>query len=115
MFSQKKLATISLLLGGLSAVGLGIGHADAAAPSGNCTRDAQGNVTCVSKSESTYVSEDGRYHVQQTQECSTVSREEVNTPQTGVGQKGTTQIGASVSCSNNAPAPEGFKAPDVSR
>ncbi|MFG1805460.1 hypothetical protein [Streptomyces sp. NPDC049040] len=115
MFTKKKIATVSLLLGGLSAVGVGIGHASAAGPSGNCTRDAQGNTTCVSTSEQTYVTKDGRYHVQQSQECTTSSREETDTPQSAVGQPGTTQIGASVGCSNTAPAPEGFVAPEISR
>ncbi|MEW1864549.1 hypothetical protein OG896_20005 [Streptomyces sp. NBC_00669] len=115
MFKHTKSAALSVLVGGLSLACVGIGHAVAAGPSTNCTRDAQGNDTCVTKSENTYTSKDGTYHLQQQQDCTNVSRQEPQTPQVAVGQPGTTQIGAVVDCSNHAPAPEGFKAPDISR
>ncbi|NUP36387.1 MAG: hypothetical protein HOY76_05040 [Streptomyces sp.] len=118
MFSQKKLATASLILGGLSMAGIGMSHAYAAGPSNGCSRDAQGNVTCVHKTEKTFTTSDGTVHVQQAQECSSASREVVDTPQTvvgQVGQLGTTRIGPVVNCSEHAPAPQGFQAPVVPR
>ena len=113
--TKKKIATVTWILGGLSVTGVGIGHAYATAPAGNCTHDAKGNVTCVSTTEKSYTTPDGTYHVQQSQECSTESRQVLRTPESAVGQPGTTQIGAVVGCSNSAPAPEGFQAPVISR
>ncbi|MEW2626051.1 hypothetical protein [Streptomyces sp. NPDC048106] len=115
MFEMKKMTTVSWVLGGLLVAGAGIGHAYASGPSGECTRDEQGSVVCVHKTEHVYTSEDGTHHVEQRQECTTVSHDVVQTPQSGVGQQGTTHIGPSVSCSSNVPAPKGFKAPVFSR
>lgn len=115
MFTKKKIVTVSWLVGGLSLAGVGVGHAYAAGTAGECTRDEQGGVTCVSKTENSYVSEDGRYHLVQKQECSETGREVVDTPEAGKGQLGTTQIGSAVSCSNSVPAPQGFTVPDFSR
>jgi hypothetical protein len=115
MLTKKKIIAVSWILGGLSMAGVGISHAYAAAPSGNCTSDAQGGVTCVSKTDNTFKTEDGTFHVQQQQDCTHEGRDVLRTPQAGVGQPGTTQVGAVVGCSNNAPAPEGFTAPDISR
>jgi hypothetical protein len=114
MLTTKKIVTVSWILGGLSMAGVGIGHAYASAPM-DCTRDAQGGVTCVSKTEKNYTTADGSYHLEQSQECTHDGRDVVNTPQTGTGLPGTTKIGPVVGCSNTAPAPEGFTAPDISR
>lgn len=115
MFNQKKSAAIAWLVGGISMTCVGIGHAVAAGAAPQCTIDAQGNEVCVTKSQSSYTSEDGSYHLSQSQDCTTVERPAAQTPQVSVGQPGTTRIGPVVSCSNNAPAPQGFKAPDISR
>lgn len=115
MFDHKKSAAITWLVGGFTLACVGVGHAVAAAPTTTCSYDAQGNKTCVSKSDSTYTSPDGRYQLHQQQDCTTVSRPVAQSPQFSIGQQGTTRIGAAVGCSNNAPAPAGFKAPDFSR
>lgn len=115
MFDHKKAAAVAWLVGGLSMTCVGIGQAVAAGSAANCTYDAQGNKTCVTKSSNSYTSDDGRYHLDQSQDCTTVSRPQAQAPQVSLGQPGTTRVGAVVGCSNNAPAPEGFKAPDISK
>ena len=113
MFSRKKITAVSWLVGGLAATGAGIGHAYAAGPSGDCTRDDAGYVTCRHHSETSYTSGDGTYHVDQKQDCTTVSPAQVNLPESGAEQSGTKQTGTVVNCSNTAPAPSDFRAPDV--
>lgn len=113
MFSRKKITAVSWLVGGLAVTGLGIGHAYATGPSGDCTRDAEGNVTCSYHSETTYTSGDGTYHVDQKQGCTSVTPAQVNPPESDAGQNGTTQTTPVVNCSNTAPAPTDFRAPDV--
>ena len=113
MFKHKKSTAIAWVVGGISLAGVGIGHAVAADAPAKCTYDAQGNQTCVSKSESSYTSDDGRYHLYQKEDCSAESpRPDNQTPALSLGQPGTTHIGSVVSCTNTPPAPEGFKAPD---
>ncbi|GHA89090.1 MULTISPECIES: hypothetical protein [Streptomyces] len=114
MFSRKKIAVASMLMGGLALTGLGVTQAYAGGAQGDCTPDAYGNVVCVEKTETSYTSEDGTYHLNQTQECTTTARETVQQPTgAGVGQRGTTDVGPAVDCANSAPAPEGFVAPTV--
>lgn len=115
MFSRKKIAAISWFLGGTVAICAGATHAYAGAPHGQCKRDSRGNVTCVYKSEATYTSGDGTYHVSQKQDCTTVSRDRLEMPESGLGQRGTTKIGPTVGCSNHAPVPKGFKLPGLLR
>ncbi|MGW0792351.1 hypothetical protein ACWD04_30035 [Streptomyces sp. NPDC002911] len=115
MFGRKKIAVASMLMGGLALTGLGVTQAYAGPPQGDCSTDAYGNLVCVQKSETSYTSEDGTYHLSQKQDCTTVSRETVYQPEVSVGQGGTTEVGPTVSCSNSAPAPEGFVAPTVGR
>jgi len=115
MLNHKKIAAISWLVGGLSLAGVGISHAVAVGSAPQCTSDAQGNQTCVTKSDSTYTSDDGRIHIHQVQNCTTESRDDTQTPEIATGQPGTTHIGAVVECSNHAPVPEGFTAPDIKR
>ncbi|MEV6792619.1 hypothetical protein AB0M87_11565 [Streptomyces sp. NPDC051320] len=115
MFSRKKLAVASMLMGGLALSGLGVAQANAEGPRVHCAYDAQANLVCSRKSDTTYTSEDGTYHLQQTQDCTTVSPVPGEQPQRSVsmGKPGTTKVGARVGCSNNAPAPAGFVAPSV--
>ncbi|MFE9724128.1 hypothetical protein ACFYQ5_11185 [Streptomyces sp. NPDC005794] len=115
MSSRKKIAVASMLMGGLALAGLGVTQAYAGGPQGDCSRDAHGNVVCVQKSETSYTSEDGTYHLHQKSNCTTVTRETVQQPGFTVGQSGTTNTGPSVNCTNSAPAPEGFVAPAVGR
>lgn len=114
MFDHKKSVALAWLVGGFSLACAGVGQAVAAAAPTSCTYDADGNQICVSKSDSSYTSGDGAYHLQQHQDCTTVSRPIMRTPQLSLGQPGTTRVGAVVGCSNNAPAPQGFTAPDIS-
>ncbi|MEV8568514.1 hypothetical protein AB0436_23525 [Streptomyces sp. NPDC051322] len=117
MFSGKKLAVASMLMGGLALSGLGAAQAHAEGPRVHCAFDAQANLVCSRKSSTTYTSDDGTYHLQQTQDCSTVAPLPGDQPRrvVAVGRPGTTKVGATVGCSNNAPAPDGFVAPSVPR
>ncbi|MFD4035190.1 hypothetical protein ACFWVP_32925 [Streptomyces sp. NPDC058637] len=115
MFSGKKIAVASMLMGGLALTGLGVTQAYAGGAQGDCSQDAYGNLVCVQKSETSYTSEDGTYHVHQKQDCKTVTRPAVPQPSVGVGKQGTTDVGPTVNCSNSAPAPEGFVAPTIGR
>ena len=117
MFSRMKVAAVSLSLGGFAAVCVGAAHADAAGSRGGCTRDARGSLACTYKSETdtTYTSKDGTVHVHQKQDCSTESRSRVEMPESGMGQRGTTQIGPVMGCSNHEPAPKDFTLPDFLR
>ncbi|MER6434547.1 hypothetical protein ABT272_44280 [Streptomyces sp900105245] len=49
MFSRKKIAAISGLVGGLAVASTGLTHAYAAADQGTCTRDLLGSVTCTQR------------------------------------------------------------------
>lgn len=49
MFSRKKIAAVSGLVGGLAASCLGLTAAHAAADPGTCTRDLLGNLSCTQR------------------------------------------------------------------
>ncbi|MGW7239183.1 hypothetical protein [Streptomyces sp. NPDC054804] len=49
MVNRKKIAALSVLVGGLVASGAGVGQAYAAADPGDCTRDLLGNLTCTQR------------------------------------------------------------------
>jgi hypothetical protein len=51
MFSRKKIAAISGLVGGLAVASTGLTHAYAAGGPGTCTRDLLGSVTCTQRIE----------------------------------------------------------------
>ncbi|GGU51446.1 hypothetical protein GCM10010211_15150 [Streptomyces albospinus] len=106
MFSRKKIAAITALLGGLAATCAVIPQAHAADNTGLCRRDAQGNVTCLQRS--TGPTQDGSYTLNQTQSCNPTKP--VSIPAQGVLNPGVTQVGPAVTCSNVAPAP-GEQAP----
>lgn len=111
MSSRKKITAVSWILGGLAMACVGATQAYASAPQGGCSHDSQGNTVCSYKSESSSTSKDGTYHLQQKQDCTTVSRDRVDTPSSGVGRLGTTHVGPTVGCSNSAPLPKGYTLP----
>ncbi|MEU2621238.1 hypothetical protein ABZ642_24365 [Streptomyces sp. NPDC007157] len=49
MVNRKKIAALSVLVGGLVATGAGITQAYAAADPGGCTRDLLGNLACTQR------------------------------------------------------------------
>ncbi|AIA06816.1 hypothetical protein ACFU90_15760 [Streptomyces noursei] len=102
MFSRKKTAVVVALMGGLTAAGLVVpqAHADA---TGLCTRDIQGNVTCLQRTTGT--NEDGNYTLNQEQSC--VPTSPVKLPGHGLLNPGTTQVGPAITCNNSAPVPAG--------
>lgn len=117
MNSRKKISAVAGLLGGLALTCVGIVHAYGDTKD-KCTRDAQGNVSCVriQKSETVYKSEDGTTHIRQSQNCSTTSRSYVYQPQpqSGSWQPQVTRTGPKVGCSNSQSLPPGFTPPQIS-
>ncbi|MFB7506516.1 hypothetical protein [Streptomyces broussonetiae] len=49
MFSRRKIAAVSGLVGGIAVACAGITQAHAAATPGNCTRDLLGTITCTQR------------------------------------------------------------------
>ncbi|MGD3108314.1 hypothetical protein [Streptomyces sp. YGL11-2] len=101
MFSRKKIAAITALLGGLAATCAVVTPAHAADTTGLCRRDVQGNVTCLQRSNGP--TQDGSYTLNQTQSCNPTKP--VSIPAQGVLNPGSTTVGPAVTCSNVAPAP----------
>ncbi|MGV9559902.1 hypothetical protein [Streptomyces sp. NPDC003401] len=96
MFSRKKIAALSALIGGLAAASTGVTPAHAAGDPSNCTRDLQGNTTCVQHVKGE-IPENGTIPHQES--CLPTSR--VTLP-AGI-DGGTTRIGPQVTCSPGAP------------
>ncbi|MFF4751450.1 hypothetical protein ACWD5R_05635 [Streptomyces sp. NPDC002514] len=100
MFSGKKIAAVSGLLGGLAVACTGIAQAQAGAGPGTCTRDLQGNVTCSQRIQG-WISEGGAAPHQET--CQPVRRLALPAALAG----GPTRFGPEVTCSPTASgAPE---------
>ncbi|WP_326787261.1 hypothetical protein [Streptomyces sp. NBC_00151] len=92
MFSRKKIAALSGLIGGLAVTSMGITHAHAAGDPASCTRNPQGDVICVQHIEGETAGRDAIPH-QET--CMPVQSVTLPAP-TG---NGTTQLGPRVTCS----------------
>ncbi|MFE0189357.1 hypothetical protein [Streptomyces sp. NPDC059008] len=98
MFSRKKIAAVSVLLGGLAVTGASLAYAEGAPLS--CTRDLTGNVSCIQKNAD-YTSQDGKLTVKQAQNC--LSSAPATLPANGLLNTGSTRIGPAMTCSNTAP------------
>ncbi|MGG2459546.1 hypothetical protein ACO0M4_06935 [Streptomyces sp. RGM 3693] len=103
MFSRKKIAPIVALMGGLTAASVIAPQAHAADTTGLCTRDIQGNVTCLQRT--TGANENGQYTVNQSKSCMPTSP--VTIPAHGLLNPGTTQVGPAITCNNTAQVPAG--------
>ncbi len=101
MFSRKKIAATVALLGGLTTACVIAPQAHAADPRGLCTRDVQGNVTCLQRTAG--ANEDGRYSVNQVQSCEPTSP--LSIPAHGLLNPGSMQVGPSITCNNSARVP----------
>jgi hypothetical protein len=114
MLSRKKIAAVTGLLGGIALTCAGVVQAYGDTKD-ECTRDAQGNVSCVrvQKSETVYRTEDGTVHIRQSQNCSTNSRSRVVRNNSGSGQPQVTRVGPRVGCNVSTSAPKGFVAPHI--
>jgi hypothetical protein len=108
VFSRKKIAAVSALLGGLVMTCTGAAQAYAAAGPALCSTDAHGNVTCIQRFDGMTPQGD-RVILRQAQSC--VPIEPLSLPTGNLLSKGTTRIGPQVTCSNalpeigNEPAP----------
>ncbi|MFJ4579618.1 hypothetical protein [Streptomyces echinatus] len=110
MFSPRKIATASALVGSLAAVCVGAGHAYADEPSSHCRTNAQGDTVCVRKNE-IHADKDGTHIIRQEQDCSTADRPRVVFQEEELVDGGSAGSGPVVDCSNTAPLPKGFKKP----
>ncbi|KOV64992.1 hypothetical protein [Streptomyces sp. MMG1121] len=102
MFSRKKIAAVSGLVGGLAVTCIGVAPAHAAASPGTCTRDILGNLSCTQRIKGE-VPEGGTLPHQET--CHPV--EPTRLP-AFLGQ-GVERLGPEVTCS---PTTVGVPAPD---
>ncbi|MFE9607812.1 hypothetical protein [Streptomyces sp. NPDC006012] len=112
MFTSRKIATVSGLIGSLAAFCVGAGHAYAHGPSDDCKSTEQGGTVCIHKSE-TRIDKDGTHVVKQEQDCSMADRPRVVFPEEQVMGGGSASVGQKVDCSNTAKLPKGFKKPHV--
>lgn len=110
MFTPRKLATLSAIVGSLAAISVGTGYAHADGHAGDCDSGAPGDAVCIRKSE-THVVKDGERTIKQQQECTTVDRPNVVFREYQLlGDKPETAgTGAVVDCSNTAKIPEGAR------
>lgn len=116
MFSRKKMAAVSGLVGSIAVIYVGGAQAYAADSSGDCKTTAAGETTCVHKSEVVHKDKRGTFVVKQDQKCSTTYRPQlVLTDDEMLTRPGTTEVGPKVECSNTTPVPKGFKRPHIER
>ncbi|UQA95035.1 hypothetical protein [Streptomyces halobius] len=106
MFSQKKIAVVSGILGGLAMTCVGAGHAYAGGSQADCARGSMGS-TCIDENEVVYTSKKGDRVVKQHKNCSSNSRQRVVWPQSGLLSPGASKLGPVVNCSNHTPLPKG--------
>ncbi|WP_141311826.1 hypothetical protein [Streptomyces spinoverrucosus] len=100
MFSTKKIAAVSGLLGGLAVTCTGITQAYAAAGPGACTSDAEGNITCIQWVTGTPA--EGDRFARQSQGCVPMQPWTLPSP-LSLLSRGTTKIGPEVTCLNSTP------------
>ncbi|MFJ9541641.1 hypothetical protein ACIRPX_30900 [Streptomyces sp. NPDC101225] len=115
MFTRRTVATVSGLLGSLAVIYVGGAQAYADQPPGDCRTSAEGETTCVHKSEAVHKGKNGTFVVKQDQKCSTLARPRLVLPDEEATSTGTMEVGPVVDCSNTAPLPKGFKRPHVDR
>ena len=104
MFSRKKIAAVTALLGGLAVTGAFAPQASAAEASSLCASSVQGSAMCPPGSAD-QANEQGRYRISQTQSCMPMNPLEV--PVRGLLNPGSTELGPAMHCSNSAPGVEG--------
>ena len=115
MLSRRTVATVSGLLGSLAVLYVGGAQAHADQPPGDCRTSAEGETTCVHKSEVVRKGKHGTFIVKQDQACSTAARPRLVLPDEETMGTGTTEVGPKVDCSNTAPLPKGLKRVHVDR
>ncbi|WRZ92401.1 hypothetical protein OHB54_27080 [Streptomyces sp. NBC_01007] len=101
MFSRKKIAALSGLIGGLAVASTGITYAHAAGDPTSCTRSPQGDVICVQHIEGRST---GHGAIPHQETCTPVQSVTVPAPM----GNGTTRLGPQVTCSpatSGAPRP----------
>lgn len=100
MFSRKKIAAVSGILGGLIVTCVGGTQAYAAGPPGTCGFDPQGNITCVQRTVG-HTPEGEGFIVRQSRTC--VPTQPLSLPVIPILNNGRTRIGPEVTCSPNTP------------
>ncbi|MEU9476520.1 hypothetical protein [Streptomyces sp. NPDC048191] len=110
MFTVRKIATVSGLVGSLAAFCVGAGHAYADGSSDDCRSTEQGGTVCVHKNE-TRTDKGGVHVVKQLLDCSTSDRPRLVFPEDQLLDGGPSGNGQHVDCSNTEKLPKGFKKP----
>ncbi|MEU9184804.1 hypothetical protein AB0D14_09595 [Streptomyces sp. NPDC048484] len=104
MFSRKKIAAVSGILGGLVVTCTGGAQAYAADPPASCGLDKQGTITCVQRVVGKTPEGEG-FIVRQSQSC--VPTQPLQLPVIPLLNSGRTRIGPEVTCApNSAPEPD---------
>ncbi|MGW1545172.1 hypothetical protein ACWCPM_34030 [Streptomyces sp. NPDC002309] len=108
MFTPRKLATVSAIVGSLAAISVGAGYAHADGRADDC--DSTTDAVCIRKSE-THVEKNGEHIIKQQQACTTVDRPNVvfREHQLLGDKPEAADTGAVVDCSNTAKIPEGSR------
>jgi hypothetical protein len=104
MFSRKKIAAVTALLGGLAVTGAVAPQAYAAEASRLCASSVQGSAMCPPGGADP-ANEESSYRISQVQSCMPTNPLEV--PVRGLLNPGSTKLGPSIHCSNQAPGAEG--------
>ncbi|KOV64994.1 hypothetical protein [Streptomyces sp. MMG1121] len=112
MFTARKIATVTGLVGSLAVFCVGAGHAYAEGPKGSCKSTEQGGTVCVHKTE-TRIDKNGAHVIKQAQDCSTSDRPRVVFPEDTLVGGGSASVGPVVDCSNTAKLPKGFRKPHI--
>ena len=103
MFSPKKIAAVTALLGGLAVTGAIAPQAYAAEGASLCAQGVQGSAMCPS-GNTNYTSDDGTYNIHQSQNC--MPTRPLTLPGRSLLNPGSTQLGPALTCSNSAPGSE---------
>ncbi|MFF4112288.1 hypothetical protein [Streptomyces sp. NPDC001714] len=111
MFTSRKMATVSGLVGSLAALCVGAGHAYADQPPDGC-RSTEHGAVCVHKNE-TRTDKDGVHVLKQALDCSTSDRPRTVFPGDQVLDGGSSSVGDAVHCSNTEKLPKDFKKPHL--
>ncbi|KIZ18863.1 hypothetical protein [Streptomyces natalensis] len=112
MFSRKKIAAVSALLGGLAITGAGTPQAFAGGSAGDCNRSVMGADTCIQNRQTVHTKH-GNYVVKQKKDCSSASKRREVWPELGLLNNGSTKVGPAMDCTNRAPLPKGFRPPHI--
>ena len=112
MFTPRKIATVSGIIGSLAAFCVGAGHAYADGSRGDCNTTLRAAPSACTRAR-TRRDKDGTHVLRQAQDCSTSDRPRVVFPDDRLTDEGSNDVGQVVECNNTAKLPKGFKKPHI--